>query len=123
MKTPTFGNGKICYLEIPSIDISQSAAFYKKVFNWMIRENSDGSLSFDDGVGEVSGMWVTNRQPGTGAGIMISIMVADIAKTILLIKENGGSIPEGYADPSGKTRLFQDPSGNAFCLYESSSAK
>jgi hypothetical protein len=27
-KCPTFGNGKICYLEIPALDIHKSASFY-----------------------------------------------------------------------------------------------
>jgi len=34
---PTFGNGKICYLMIPAVSISDSAAFYESVFGWNIR--------------------------------------------------------------------------------------
>ena len=45
---PTFGNGKICYIEIPAIDINKSSAFYKDVFGWNVRKRSDGSISFDD---------------------------------------------------------------------------
>ena len=33
---PTLGNGKVCYMEIPAIDINASAAFYKEVFGWQI---------------------------------------------------------------------------------------
>jgi predicted enzyme related to lactoylglutathione lyase len=36
-KEPDLGNGKICYLAIPAIDINQSAAFYQTVFGWRIR--------------------------------------------------------------------------------------
>jgi predicted enzyme related to lactoylglutathione lyase len=53
---PTIGNGKICYIEFPATDIERSADFYKKVFGWNIRKRGDGSTSFDDGVGEVSGV-------------------------------------------------------------------
>jgi hypothetical protein len=28
-KHPTLSNGKVCYLEIPAIDINRSASFYK----------------------------------------------------------------------------------------------
>ena len=28
---PTFGNGKICYIEIPATDVAISSAFYQKV--------------------------------------------------------------------------------------------
>ncbi len=31
---PTYGNGKICYIEMPSVDLKQSAEFYCKVFGW-----------------------------------------------------------------------------------------
>ena len=65
---PTIGNGKICYIEFPATDIERSADFYKKVFGWNIRKRGDGSTSFDDGVGEVSGVWVLGLPPLAGAG-------------------------------------------------------
>jgi uncharacterized protein len=30
--SPNYRTGKICYLEIPAIDIAQSAQFYQQVF-------------------------------------------------------------------------------------------
>jgi predicted enzyme related to lactoylglutathione lyase len=41
-KQPKNRNGKICYLEIPAIDIEPSAAFYKAVFGWEIKTRGDG---------------------------------------------------------------------------------
>ncbi len=38
LKEPTFGNGKICYIVMPAIDVNQSAEFYRTVFNWHIRQ-------------------------------------------------------------------------------------
>ena len=55
---PTYANGKICYIEIPSTDIARSADFYNRVFGWGIRKRGDGSTAFDDTTGEVSGSWV-----------------------------------------------------------------
>jgi len=55
MAKPTYRTGKICYIEIPSTDISQSAEFYRQVFGWHIRRRVDGSTAFDDSVNEVSG--------------------------------------------------------------------
>jgi len=52
---PTLGNGKICYLEIPAIDVRRSAAFYQAVVGWQSRRRGNGTVAFDDGVGEVSG--------------------------------------------------------------------
>jgi hypothetical protein len=48
---PTLGNGKICYIEMPSKDVAASAAFYQSVFGWAIRNRDDETVSFDDGVG------------------------------------------------------------------------
>jgi uncharacterized protein len=52
---PALANGKICYVEIPAIDVSRSVLFYREVFGWTIRRRGDGSTAFDDPVGEVSG--------------------------------------------------------------------
>ena len=73
--TPTLGSGKICYVEIPVSDVQRSAEFYEKVFGWRIRQRGDGAIAFDDGVGEVSGTWVTGRAPATTPGLLIYIMV------------------------------------------------
>src|SRR5438552_10198127 len=45
---PTLANGKICYIEMPALDIQRSAAFYEKVFGWAIRTRGDGKIAFDD---------------------------------------------------------------------------
>ena len=62
--TPTLGNGKICYVEMPSSDVQRSTEFYEKVSGWKIRKRGDGAIAFDDGVGDVSGTWVTGRASG-----------------------------------------------------------
>jgi predicted enzyme related to lactoylglutathione lyase len=121
-KRPTLGNGKICYLEIPSLDIHQSAKFYRETFDWNIREDNAGNLSFDDTVGEVSGMWVMGRKATTEPGILISIMVDSIETTVNAIVANGGKIVQPVGtDASVMTALFTDPSGNVFCLYQDQS--
>lgn len=117
-KSPTFGNGKICYLEIPATSIDSSVAFYKAVFGWNIRTRGDGSISFDDTVGEVSGTWVTDRKPGSETGILIYIMVYDMVITLELVTANGGRIIESGMHPSEVIAKFSDPAGNIFGLYQ-----
>ena len=116
---PTYGNGKICYLELPSRDVKESAAFYQAICDWKIRTRSDGSVAFDDGVGEVSGTWRTDRKPVSEIGLLVHIMVDDIEKTIQKVKANGGTIvqPVGMDAPE-ITAQFQDPSGNILGLYQ-----
>lgn len=116
---PTFGNGKICYLEIPAIDIARSADFYKRVFGWSIRKRGDGSTSFDDTVGEVSGAWVLGRPPGAQPGLMVHIMVDSVATTLDVILANGGQIAQPIgADAPEITARFRDPAGNVIGLYQ-----
>jgi len=118
-KAPTFGNGKICYIEIPAEDVNVSAAFYEEVFGWNTRGRGDGSTAFDDAVGEVSGSWITGRQPHTNTNFLVHIMVYDMEKTLAAIVENGGVIvqPVGMDLPEITAR-FSDPAGNIFGLYQ-----
>jgi len=116
---PTFGNGKICYLEIPAIDIARSADFYQRVFGWSIRRSKEGSASFDDGVGEVSGTWVLGRAPAACQSLMVHIMVDDAAATIDQIVANGGKIVQPIgADAPEITAHFLDPGGNVMGIYQ-----
>ena len=116
---PTYGDGKICYVEIPARDAKSSAEFYEKVFGWKLRERGDGAIAFDDGVGQVSGTWVTNRPPSTTPGLLIYIMVDDMTATIAKVVAHGGELvqPVG-ADAPEITARFRDPGGNIIGLYQ-----
>jgi predicted enzyme related to lactoylglutathione lyase len=116
---PTFANGKICYIEIPAIDISRSSEFYKRVFGWNIRTRGDGSVAFDDGVGQVSGVWVLGRPPAAKPGFMIYVMVDSVAATLNEIVASGGEIVQPIgADAPEITARFRDPGGNVIGLYQ-----
>jgi predicted enzyme related to lactoylglutathione lyase len=116
---PTFANGKICYLELPSRNIEESVTFYKEVFGWSIRRHEDGSWAFDDGVGEVSGTWRTDRKPTAEVGYLVHIMVDDIEVSMKAVVEHGGTIiqPVGMEAPEITAR-FKDPTGNILGLFQ-----
>ena len=116
---PASVHGKICYLEIPAVEISRSAAFYEAVFGWGIRTRGDGATAFDDAAGEVSGTWVTGRPPLGAPGVLIYIMVDDMASALARVVEHGGAIvqPVG-ADHPEITARFRDPAGNVLGLYQ-----
>jgi Predicted enzyme related to lactoylglutathione lyase len=117
--TPTLGNGKICYVELPANDIDRSADFYRTVFGWQSRRRGDGTLAFDDGVGEVSGTWVTGRPPAT-PGLLIYIMVDNAAATVEAIIQNGCEIVQQIGmDAPEITARFRDPAGNIIGVYQS----
>lgn len=116
---PTIGSGKICYIEIPAIDVARSADFYASIFGWKIRRRGDGATAFDDGVGEVSGAWVPGRSPSSQPGLMVYVMVDSVAATVDAVVANGGEIVQPIgADAPEITARFRDPAGNVIGLYQ-----
>jgi len=115
----TYGDGKICYIEIPATDVARSIEFYQTVFGWNVRRRGDGQAAFDDGVGQVSGTWVTNRPPSSDPGLLIYIMCDSVADTVDKITASGGEIVQPIgADAPEITARFRDPGGNCLGLYQ-----
>ena len=116
---PALAPGKICYLEIPAADISRSSDFYTRVFGWTLRRHGDGTLAFDDTVGQVSGMWVLGRKPIGEPGLIVSIMVTDAMAACDAIVAAGGKIVRPV-DPDAHEIVawFHDPAGNLMGIYE-----
>src|SRR6202012_630227 len=115
---PTLGNGKICYVEIPALDIERSCNFYRGVFGWKIRTRGDGSIAFDDGINEVSGAWVLGRKPISEPGLLLSIMVDNVAETITRITAQNCKMIKDRSTDTEKIAWFSDPAGNVLGLYQ-----
>jgi predicted enzyme related to lactoylglutathione lyase len=116
---PTLSNGKICYIEIPAVDVQTSADFYSKVFAWSLRKRGDGHTAFDDSTGEVSGTWVLGRPPSTQPGLLIYIMVDSVAASVDAVIAHGGELVQPIgADAPEVTARFRDPAGNIIGLYQ-----
>jgi predicted enzyme related to lactoylglutathione lyase len=113
-------HGKVCYLQLPAVDVERSAEFYSAVFGWGLRRRGDGSLAFDDtaldnsdGTLGVSGTWVTDRPPSTVPGVLIWIMVDDVAATLDAIVAAGGEVVDPISGEAPEfTATFRDPAGN-----------
>ena len=119
---PDSRHGKICYLEIPAIDVAASSAFYSRVFGWALRQRGDGATAFDDPTGQVSGAWVLGRAPQT-PGVIVYIMVDDIEGTVRKLQDEGAEIVQPIGgDPGELTARFRDPGGNIFAIYQEPSA-
>ena len=116
---PSPTNGKICYVEIPAVDIPRSADFYAKVFGWGVRRRGDGATAFDDATGAVSGAWVVGRPPSPAPGLLVYIMVDSVAATIDAVVKHGGTVVQPIgADAPEITARFRDPAGNIIGLYQ-----
>jgi predicted enzyme related to lactoylglutathione lyase len=116
---PTVTNGKVCYVELPALDVARSAAFYAAVFGWKIRQRGDGRTAFDDTTGEVSGAWVTDRPAAADPGLLLYVMVDDAAAAVDSVIAHGGEIVQPIgADAPEITARFRDPGGNVIGLYQ-----
>jgi predicted enzyme related to lactoylglutathione lyase len=119
MTEPQYAHGKICYIIMPSHDPRQSAAFYRDVFGWNVRSHDDGTLAFDDAVGQVSGMWVSDRTAVDNPGAEVHIMVRDANAIERAIVEHGGTLVwRAGPEESEVYGTFRDPSGNLFGYYQ-----
>jgi hypothetical protein len=114
-----YANGKICYIDIPAVDVARSADFYSRVFGWEIRKRDDGSTAFNDTVGQVSGTWTLGRPPASQPGLLVYVMVADAEATMKAIEANGGEIVQAIGgDAPEITARFRDPAGNVMGIYQ-----
>mgnify|MGYP003579096432 CR=1 FL=1 len=117
--SPKSEHGKVCYIEIPAVDLERSASFYASVFRWKLRKRSDGRTAFDDREGGVSGTWVLGRPPAGAPGLLIYIKVDSVAAAVDAVRAQGGEIvqPIGVDAPEVTAR-FRDPGGNVIGLYQ-----
>lgn len=116
---PESTNGKICYVEIPALDIERSADFYARVFDWRLKKRGDGSTAFDDTTGQVSGTWVLGRPVSSEPGLLMFIMVETMAATLAAITKHGGELlPTVDATAPEFIAKFRDPAGNVVGLYK-----
>ncbi len=119
VEQPEWRTGKICYIEIPAADVVRSAEFYQQAFGWKMRRRGDGSTSFDDTVGQVSGTFVVGRPPATEPGFGIYIMVADAEAALAAVQAAGGEIVRPVDPAAGEVfAWFKDPGGNTLGVYQ-----
>jgi uncharacterized protein len=107
-------HGQVCYLQIPALDLMQSAAFYEKVFGWQI-ESPHPSFESPGLIGQ----WVTDRVPAPDAGPLLWINVDRIDDILALVRASGGEVIEPpSADGPRWLATIRDPAGNALGIAQ-----
>jgi predicted enzyme related to lactoylglutathione lyase len=118
MTTPAFPEGRISYLLLPAADPDEAAAFYAAVFGWDI-SHRHGSTVFDDPHGTVSGHWVPDVAPADPPGMVLCLLVRDVAATLEKVVAGGGRVVEDvHGEPPELYARFADPTGNVLGLFE-----
>jgi uncharacterized protein len=113
-----FVSGQVGYIEIPAKDIQRSADFYAKVFGWRITRRQDGSTAFEDTTGALRGTWVVERPPATEIGLLVFILVDNVAATLDAIIREGGDVVRSIGEQTPEVGRFHDPAGNVFGLFQ-----
>jgi predicted enzyme related to lactoylglutathione lyase len=114
-----FGHGRLSYIQIPAVNVRDSARFYAGVFGWQIRGGGDDHLSFTDATGDMIGAWVTGRAPSREPGVLPYIYVHGIDAMLERVQAGGGEIVKP-ACPEGDlwVATFRDPAGNVVGVWQ-----
>ena len=112
-------HGHVSYLEIPAVDIEQSAAFYGAVFGWHIHRRDSGHISFDDCSGDLIGHWVTGRAVSREPGLVPYIYVDRIDSIVEVVVTQGGEVVKPpYPEGDLWVATFRDPAGNLMGIWQ-----
>ena len=114
-----FGHGRLSYIQVPAVNVKESADFYVKVFGWKLRGGDDEHLSFTDATGDMIGAWVTDLAPSRRPGILPFIYVHGVDAIVERIKASGGKIVKAvYPEGDLWVATFRDPAGNVMGIWQ-----
>ena len=106
-------HGQIGYLQLPTVDVGRSIAFYAAVFGWS-GEVEHGSFTAPGMIGQ----WTTDLAPVGGAGPMLWICVDQLGPTLRRVAGYGGTVRGRPWLDQGERWLAEidDPAGNRIGL-------
>jgi predicted enzyme related to lactoylglutathione lyase len=106
-------HGRPSYLQLPTSDVAQSAAFYEAVLGW----SADLEWSGFEAPGLI-GQWVTDRDPSPDGGPVLWLGVDNLFRALGAVEEHGGRVHGPPVLDQGERWLVEvdDPSGNRLGL-------
>jgi predicted enzyme related to lactoylglutathione lyase len=112
-------HGHVSYLEIPAVNIEESASFYEGLLGWTVQRRAPGNCSFDDGSGALIGKWVTCNAASRDPGLLPYIYVDRIDVVVERVVALGGQILKPpYAEGNLWVATFRDPAGNVMGVWQ-----
>ena len=102
-------HGQIGYLQLPTINLDASIAFYRAVFGWV----GEAAYASFEAPGLI-GQWVTDRVPAAASGPVVWICVDQLGPALELVAEHGGRVTQAPMLDQGERWLAEvdDSSGN-----------
>lgn len=115
----TDNHHKIHYIELPSIDLAKSKAFYGAVFGWEFVDYGPHYVGLtgagiDGGFEHVS---QSGRDPSTSGALVIIYTDNQEASTKAVIAAGGKITKPTFEFPGGKRFHFTDLSGNELAAW------
>ena len=116
---PLARHGGVSYLEIPAVDVRQSAAFYETVVGWNVRERDSDDPRFSDPTGHLIGRWVTGVAISREPGLLPYIYVDRIDGAVERVAALGGEVVKApYPEGDLWVAMVRDPAGNLIGLWQ-----
>ena len=113
-----FRPGDVSYLRIPAPDVGRSAAFYRSVFGWKVRDDSD-SPGFEDASGHMIGHLMPDLPVVGQAGVVPYVYVEDLDDTLTKVLGAGGKVSTSpYPEGDLWVAVAEDPAGNAIGVWQ-----
>tara|TARA_B100000446_G_scaffold52004_4_gene48129 strand:- start:24750 stop:25100 length:351 start_codon:yes stop_codon:yes gene_type:complete len=111
-------SGKINYIEIPSLDIVATKAFFGAVFHWTFTDYGPDYVAIDNG-GIDGGFYKSDQVASTARGSVLVVLYSSELETSLdKVKAGGGKIIKDiFSFPGGRRFHFSDPSGNEYAVW------
>ncbi len=112
----TVKHGQLSYLQLPALDVAESAKFYAEVFRWEFVPEYPGGF---DASGGLIGALHTDHSPATSGGPTLWLFVEDIDETLGLITSHGGRIVAAVSSEGPRLQAtFADPAGNVLGVWQ-----
>jgi uncharacterized protein len=114
-----FAHGRLAYIQIPALDVNESAAFYKEMFGWQIRGGSPAHLSFTDAGGDIIGAFVTDALISTEPGVIFYVYVHGLDATLEKMVAGGSKVVSPpYLEGDVRVATLIDPAGNVIGIWQ-----
>jgi predicted enzyme related to lactoylglutathione lyase len=112
-------HGGLSYLQIPAIDIRQSADFYSHVLGWRVEHSDSGDTKFSDPSGHLIGRWIPGRKVARSSRLTPYFYVNRIDDAVAGVIAHGGEIVKApYAEGNLRIATVRDPAGNFIGLWQ-----
>ncbi|MDP3148838.1 MAG: VOC family protein [Ignavibacteria bacterium] len=113
-------NQFIAHVEIPSTNLEASKEFYKKVFDWDLKDFGNGYLLYNSHKGITIGLRKV-KKVNTGDSTIFHVSVTDIEDALDKVKTAGGKVfrEKTVIPVFGWFALLIDNEGNIIGLYQS----